>query len=399
MLGWGTRHDKEQEGANLYRKYNKDDRYVTRWFWQPHTILLLLGFLIALIYVAFTRDESLTVESNTKIGLIAVCLAFLVFSALQMRDGLFVRPHPVVWRVIMGAAVLYLLLLVFILFQSAADMRWLLSKLDSSLGKRLPERSYAEDCRLYTPENPNSSFYPLMSTLNDEFMIAHGLGWFGKALLLRDVKLCWILSLLFEIMELTFEHMLPNFAECWWDHIILDILVMNALGIHLGMWALHFFEGKPYSWITGGVDVYHWDVLKSWKRLIAVLSVISAVNLIELNAFFLKYVLWVPPPHYLNIVRLFLWWGIGLPGTREFYQYATDPNCKKFGPMSWLCVATIAVESLVCVKFGRGTFPNPAPAAVVWSWTIFLVSFLVWGIWFYGIRTRNEVVVPKQKDN
>lgn len=42
---------------------------------------------------------------------------FLLFSMLQMRDGLFVRPHKAFWRVIMGLAVIYLVLLVFLLFQ------------------------------------------------------------------------------------------------------------------------------------------------------------------------------------------------------------------------------------------------------------------------------------------
>lgn len=35
----------------------------------------------------------------------------------------------------------------------------------------------------------------------------------------RDEMLCWVLSILFEVWEYTFEHMLPNFAECWWDHV------------------------------------------------------------------------------------------------------------------------------------------------------------------------------------
>lgn len=30
--------------------------------------------------------------------------------------------------------------------------------------------------------------------------------------------------------QLTFRHMLPNFNECWWDSIILDILICNWFG-------------------------------------------------------------------------------------------------------------------------------------------------------------------------
>lgn len=42
--------------------------------------------------------------------------------------------------------------------QSVDDARELLRRLDPSLGKPLPERSYANDCRVYTPEDPVSNF-------------------------------------------------------------------------------------------------------------------------------------------------------------------------------------------------------------------------------------------------
>jgi phosphatidylserine synthase 2 len=58
------------------------------------------------------------------------------------------------------------------------DARFLLSKLDSRLGKPLPERSYAEDCALYTPYDEQSSFRNLRDTIWDEFILAHFFGWF-----------------------------------------------------------------------------------------------------------------------------------------------------------------------------------------------------------------------------
>lgn len=30
--------------------------------------------------------------------------------------------------------------------------------------------------------------------------------------------------------EMVFAHLLPNFLECWWDALILDVLVCNGLG-------------------------------------------------------------------------------------------------------------------------------------------------------------------------
>ena len=34
----------------------------------------------------------------------------------------------------------------------------------------------------------------------------------------------------FSYLQLTFRHMLPNFNECWWDSIVLDVLVCNWFG-------------------------------------------------------------------------------------------------------------------------------------------------------------------------
>lgn len=37
-------------------------------------------------------------------------------------------------------------------------------------------------------------------------------------------------SFLYWHFQLTFRHMLPNFNECWWDSIVLDILICNWFG-------------------------------------------------------------------------------------------------------------------------------------------------------------------------
>lgn len=50
--------------------------------------------------------------------------------------------------------------------------------------------------------------------------------------------------------QLFFMHLLPNFAECWWDQVILDILLCNGGGIWLGMTVCHFLEMRTYSWAS-----------------------------------------------------------------------------------------------------------------------------------------------------
>jgi len=291
----------------------------------------------------------------------------------------------------MGAGVLYVSGLIFLLFQTVDDARLLLKKVDPTLGVPLPEKSYADNCTVYTPGDYHNFRY-VYEAIKDEFFLAHLLGWFGKAILLRDAYVAWVLSVSFELLELSFKHMLPNFAECWWDHLILDILLCNGGGIFLGIKFLQWFSVKPYSWISN-VEEYHWEVLKSWKRLVAVVLLVIIISIVELNAFFLKYVLWIPPPHPINVARLLLWWSIGLPGMREFYQYVVDPNCKRLGTMAFLCVAVVGVETLIEVKFGKGMFPAAHPTKVIVAWAVGITLFLAWAVWYYAIKKQPEVAV------
>ena len=45
------------------------------------------------------------------------------------------------------------------------------------------------------------------------------MGWWAKALIIRDRYVLLTMSVAFEFLELTFTYHLPNFAECWWDHV------------------------------------------------------------------------------------------------------------------------------------------------------------------------------------
>lgn len=45
----------------------------------------------------------------------------------------------------------------------------------------------------------------------------------------------------------------------------------------------------------------------------------------ELNTFYLKFVLWLPPEHYLNLTRLAFFLFMGAAAMRETFQYLDDP--------------------------------------------------------------------------
>lgn len=40
-----------------------------------------------------------------------------------------------------------------------------------------------------------------------------------QTLMIRDWWMCTIVSVMFEFLEYSLEHQLPNFSECWWDHV------------------------------------------------------------------------------------------------------------------------------------------------------------------------------------
>ncbi|KAI8854539.1 phosphatidyl serine synthase-domain-containing protein [Chytridium lagenaria] len=369
-------------------------------FYTSRTITCLGIMIAGLIYCAFflAGDD---VVANTKLGIGAGFFFILLIGLLEFRDGPFIRPHPAFWRVVLAISVAYEIALVFVLFQDKHTMRQLLKYIDPSLGVPLPEKSYAEDCSI-TAE----TLWDQM----DVFVLAHTLGWFAKSLILRDYWFCWILSVMFEIMEYSLAHQLPNFAECWWDHWVLDVLVTNWLGTYLGMKTCEYFAVKHYSWrgiksipsyqgkIQRSIEQFtphswtkfEWGTTKSYKNFVAVIALLYIELQCELNAFYLKYLLWLPSAHFLNVWRLIMYFFLCMPAVRESYQYLTDKKCKRLGMHAWMVTANILTEALICLKFGQNEFPTPAPKEVIIFWICLVGSVVGYAVWQFILRPSLE---------
>ncbi|KAJ1559184.1 hypothetical protein HK405_011678 [Cladochytrium tenue] len=244
-------------------EFHDDIEPTVAFFYTPRTISILVVLLACVLYAAlFVAGDD--VVANTKMGIAAAFVFILVTGLLEFKDGPFIRDKH--------------------------TMRELLKYVDSSLGVPLPEKSYAEDC---------SITYKTVWDQMDVFVLAHTFGWYAKALVLRDYWFCWILSIMFEVMEYSLEHQLPNFAECWWDHV---------------------------------------------------------------------------------------------------------RKCKKLGMHAWMCTANVFTEALICLKYGQGEFPNPAPTEVVIFWGVFLTGLVVYPIvqfWILapgrGAAARKSVPFAYQK--
>ncbi|XP_060031869.1 phosphatidylserine synthase 2 isoform X4 [Erinaceus europaeus] len=262
-------------------------------FWRAHTLTVLFILTCVLGYVTLLEETPQDTAYNTKRGIVASILVFLCFGVTQAKDGPFSRPHPAYWRFWLCVSVVYELFLIFILFQTVQDGRQFLKYVDPKLGVPLPERDYGGNCLLYDPDNETDPFHNIWDKM-DGFVPAHFIGWYLKTLMIRDWWMCSIISVMFEFLEYSLEHQLPNFSECWWDHWIMDVLVCNGLGIYCGMqtlewlslktykwqglWNIPTYKGKmkriafqftPYSWVR-----FEWKPASSLRRWLAVCGII-----------------------------------------------------------------------------------------------------------------------------
>ncbi|XP_069189822.1 phosphatidylserine synthase isoform X2 [Procambarus clarkii] len=284
-------------------------------FYKPHSITLLIVIISSLIYFAFTRDENESIQSNIQYGLGAMVFFFLIISIMAFPNGPFTRPHPAVWRVVFGLSILYMLLLLFIIFQDYRTVRsmfeWFFPEL-KNFTIDMDKGEWGEKC-------DDLTFARLWESI-DFFCFAHFAGWTMKTLLVRHYGILWTISVMWEITETAFSHLLPNFMECWWDAVILDVLLCNGFGIWCGMQICHLMEMRYYNW--------------------------ESIKDIQTTTGKLKRAVLQFTPESWTAMR----W--------QYYSYVTDPRCKRVGTQCWVYALCMCTESLICIKFGADIFQH-----------------------------------------
>lgn len=384
----------------------------TRFFYVPRSVVLLLGVFLCLALWSPRPPSSssfadLTPPSGSSLrqGCRFLVGTIILYSALQGPDAIdFFRPHPIVWRIVFGLGLSYLCALAFLLSQPLSSARFLVASLDPSLGRLLPERSYGADCE-FTAAN-------LKNTLFDEFVAAHALGFFGKALILRDPALLWTASLAFEIIEQTLQPWFPNFKECWYDRWLFDVFGANLIGMAVGLATCRFLNTRKYHWqglsqqrsVVAKVrrslsqfapyywTPFHWRPFASPTDLLQSLVPVLLILVSELHAFSLKALLWIPSTHPWITYRLTFLFLLALPATYEFYDYVRarateDPDTfmfRRLGTYTWLAIAIAAAESAVAYRYGKeaGLFEQPLEPLCVRLWGVgaaaSAAALLVW---------------------
>ncbi|CAH8631191.1 unnamed protein product [Schistosoma haematobium] len=377
----------DKEYFNSLIEQQKVDDITIGVFYRSRTLTVLVVIWLCLAYFAFSRSPTQPLQYNLYHAFMAVCVIFLLISVMIMPNGPFIRPHPALWRMVFGASLLYFLCLVAVVFlrldEARAILIWVYPELKHMRHSDILDKEYAVNCS-------QISFARVYSHM-DIFALAHFLGWLIKATLLRHHIIAWTLSINWEITEVAFSHILPNFNECWWDSLILDILVCNGLGIQCGMWLCRWLEMRDYQWDSirnipsarGKLKrAFLQFTPRSWThtrwlhpdssilRSFLLSQLILVWQLAELNSFFLKHIFIVKPSHILTQLRLLLITCISAPAIRQYYLYVIDPHIKRVGSQLWLFIAIILTELLVCLKLGSEIFEN----TVFWN-------LIYWGIW------------------
>ncbi|XP_032346299.1 phosphatidylserine synthase 2-like isoform X1 [Camelus ferus] len=191
------------------------------------------------------------------------------------------------------------------------------------------------------------------------------------------------------------------------ENWIMDVLVCNGLGIYCGMktlewlslktykwqglWNIPTYKGKmkriafqftPYSWVR-----FEWKPASSLRRWLAVCGIVLVFLLAELNTFYLKFVLWLPPEHCLVLLRLVFFVNVGGVAMREIYDFMDDPKPhKKLGQQAWLVAAITVTELLIVVKYDPQTLTLSLPFYISQCWTLGSVLALTWTVWRFFLR-------------
>jgi len=216
----------------------------------------------------------------------------------------------------------------------------------------------------------------------DHYFLVHICNWFLATLVIRDPVICHLWSVLDEVVELSWQHILPHFGECWWDHVFMDVLFTNTPSIIAGMYFIRWIGIKEYDWFgrKGKKSIWDWEIFHCHRRF-GIFSYMFILLLIHfLTGFFLINMFLIPPKHWFPIGRLLLWFGFGCIAFREGYADTTTWNTyeRKENPVEgryrWLSVGVLITEAITCYKY-RGDTGNindvPTPLYISVPWAVF----------------------------
>jgi hypothetical protein len=87
-----------------------------------------------------------------------------------------------------------------------------------------------------------------------------------------------------------------------------------------------------------------------------------------------------------------------LSGLRETFQLLDDPECDKLGRQSWVMIAIIVTELLICIKFGWSTITKPLPRHIALWWVLGAAILLVYTVVKFYLLKPNHIPKPEKEN-
>ena len=220
-----------------------------------------------------------------------------------------------VHRIITMLMLLYMCWLIFMLQMRPDFGRYSLGFLDANLNKPVTKEmhTYDDNCELEWA-NIWDNF--------DHYYLIHWIDWIIASTMIRDAYILHFWQVFDEVVELSLQHILPHFRECWWDHILIDITLSNIPAIICGMAIVRYFNIREYDWLgRKGKDSWKdWGVFHCHKKFGVfvyqqlLLTIHFAMGFFVMNAFL------IPPKHFFPVARLMLTFAFGSLALREGYD-------------------------------------------------------------------------------
>jgi len=261
--------------------------------------------------------------------------------------------------IILPVTALYAICLVFILVQkNEGEALAKLRLVDPTLGKPIRFPDLGSECGVNN----------IKHVLYDVHVFSHVLGWFLATVAFRDVALSWVSGFIWEIVEGSLEHSIPELRECWWDKLFVDLLGCNNLGIFLGWLTLKYLHLEEFNWAqictpdgsklhqTGllyfipGRDTLqqnYYGILKSAKALLSFVYPILILIQLQVNIFMIKTALWLPSSHWLVSFRCWIIPSLMILSGSSIYK---RNDLTRF---TLVLNMVLALEGLVGIRYGH----------------------------------------------
>ena len=83
---------------------------------------------------------------------------------------------------------------------------------------------------------------------------------------------------------------------------------------------------------------------------------------------------------------------------RETFQLLDDPECDKLGRQSWVMLAIIVTELLICIKFGWATITKPLPRHIAMWWVLGAALLLIYTVVKFYLLKPNHIPKPEKEN-